>query len=525
MEKCSICEEKIIKEKKIKCSICSIICCSISCLLDHYSIHEFIKPESETKNLISSLKRRQSENLTEKYLFLSSGNFIEPNKFDNNYKLDNFEIVNQGFFPFELGQGSFGRVYLGKNKINNELCAIKTINKKQIYRMYGNYNIIYDEISIHSRCIHKNIIRLYNYYEDENEFKLILEYASNGNLYEKIKKEKQLNEKTAYSYFIQILNAVFFLHLNNIIHRDIKPENILINDKGILKLCDFGWSKEIDLEKRNTFCGTVEYMAPEIIENENYDFGVDIWSLGILLYEMIIGHSPFHDKLNKNIMIKIKEHKLTFNENFSFNCQDLIKKLLNVNPEKRLKLKDICNHPFILEYMNDCCSLKNENKENEKNIVNVRKNRRCSSSKNLMYRVNSINTIDIIKGTLNCKLEKAKQEIKHIDFKHQKFECFENFKDKTDKKKLSKCKCIPIVKSKTIINNNKEKEKGNKFGNFPINENIDIYNENINKTNLLNYIMNPGRIKEFSKSYKKDGTKKFINEINFKNLENTISKH
>ena len=457
MEKCSICEETLIKEKKVKCSICSTFCCTISCLLDHYSIHEYFEPENNTQNLLLNLKRRQSSNLTEKYSFLTPGNFIESNKFDDNYKIENIEIINKGFFSLELGKGSFGRIYLGKNKINNELCAIKTINKRQIYRIYGNYNIIYNEISIHSRCIHQNIIRLYNVYEDEDYFKLILEYASNGSLYDKIKKEKKLDEKTSYSYFIQILNAVCFLHLNNIIHRDIKPENILIDKKGNLKLCDFGWSKEIDLEKRSTICGTIEYMAPEIVKSENYDFGVDIWSLGIFLYEMVIGHSPFYSKDIKEIKIKIKEHHIKFDENISFNCRDLIKKLLNGNSEKRFKLKDICNHPFIVENMDyfDFGIIETENMEKENHKINICKRKRSFSLKSLFTE----NKIEIMKENLNNEIEKAKIQVERLDFKQQNFEFFENIKNQSRKKKKGKCKCIPINKSRTDINNNVEKMK------------------------------------------------------------------
>ena len=504
MNKCPICEEQIKEEKNIKCSLCLTKYCSVSCLLEHYSIHQYIKQDDDSKKLILTLKRRQSEILTEKYYFLSQGNYLENNKYDDIYKIENFELINKGFFPLELGHGSFGRVYLGKNKINNQLCAIKTINKRQIYRMYGNYKIIYNEISIHSRFIHQNIIRLYNIYEDENEFKLILEYASNGNLYEKIKEEKKISEKKAYSYFIQILNAVSFLHLNNIIHRDIKPENILIDENNILKLCDFGWSKEIDLEKRHTICGTVEYMAPEIIQRENYDFGVDIWSLGIFLYEMIIGHSPFYAKEIKNIKINIKEHNIEFNDNLSDNCKDLIKKLLNSNPEKRFKLKDIYKHPFIIENMrndgNDNMGNKIYSKKEKSKFV-FKKERSCSL-KNLFSVENK--RFENLKGNLNIEIQKAKKKIKQLDFQQQNFDVFENIKKKKDmKKNLKKSKyIIPIYQSKTIPNN-MENEKKNKLNNYKT-ENIDIQNENINRINILSYSLKPGRINATSKFYMKN---------------------
>ena len=180
------------------------------------------------------------------------------------------------------------------------------MNKNKLFQTYGNCHLIKNEIDLHSKLNHPNIIRLYSYSETEEEINILLEYAENGTLYSLIQKEKGFSEHKAYKYFIQIVNAVYYLHQNNIIHRDIKPENILISEDDTIKLCDFGWAKELTLENRKTFCGTAEYMAPEIVTSENYGFGVDIWSLGNLLYEMIFGHSPFEGKNMNSIMINIK---------------------------------------------------------------------------------------------------------------------------------------------------------------------------------------------------------------------------
>ena len=126
---------------------------------------------------------------------------------------------------------------------------------------------------------------------------MILEYSNRGSLFTKIRKKSYLSENETFSYFIQVINGINFLHDNNFIHRDIKPENILLDDKNYIKLCDFGWCVKLEEnEMRNTICGTYEYMSPELVNNKQYNYNVDIWALGILLYEMIHGKSPFKPK-------------------------------------------------------------------------------------------------------------------------------------------------------------------------------------------------------------------------------------
>ena len=120
-----------------------------------------------------------------------------------------------------------------------------------------------------------------------------MEYAHNGTLFQTIKNKQMQDEKTAFTHFIQAASAVLFLHENNLVHRDLKPENLLVDENNIVKLGDFGWCVELTLGNRVTFCGTYEYMAPEILKEKPYNQGIDIWSLGILLYELLHGFSPF----------------------------------------------------------------------------------------------------------------------------------------------------------------------------------------------------------------------------------------
>ena len=487
MEFCPQCSKEISSLKYLKCKFCDNNFCSLSCLISHAQKHQH-NPNSAI-NLVNSLKRRQSQNLTEQYNFITSGDFRDKINYDNKYDFKNFEKVIEGIFPKQLGCGSFGRVFLVSHKETKELFALKTIEKRKIMVTYGKLDIIYDEINIHSKLLHENIIKVYNIFEDEESINIIMEYAQNGNLYQLIKKEKNgFSETKAFDYFIQMINAVYYLHSNNIIHRDIKPENILISKDNKLKLCDFGWAKELTLENRSTFCGTMEYMAPEIVGSENYDYSVDIWSLGILLYELLFGHSPFKGNSTNNIILNIKSHELNYDENnkkISNSCKDLIQHLLNMNPQKRLKIKDILEHPFIKKHskkkydkiqnqlskkINDVNNnfFINEEKKLDNNLDNKKLTRSNTlsinlitepkfrknfiSSKELIFKDININNINELENSkknnnnkhksnkqleilakfrfsFNAQLEKAKKSIENLSFKNSKNCTFEDIRD------------------------------------------------------------------------------------------------
>ena len=373
MDFCSNCNKQVTK-KILSCKFCSKYFCSLSCLMAHTALHS--KHKNSKDSLLNTLKTEQIQSKMKE--LITPGIFINNYKYLPEYDISNFKKEYEGIIPIELGIGSYGRVYLVTNKFNNKKYALKVINKNKLMQIYSDCRLVQNEVEIHSKLNHPNIIRLYNMKETENEIQILLEYAEKGSLFDLIQKTNGLDELKAFEYFIQIVNAVYFLHQNNIIHRDIKPENILIDENNALKLCDFGWAKELNVNKRATFCGTMEYMAPEIVGSEMYDFSVDIWSLGILLYELIMGHSPFRSKSKKdrNIMIKIKKHDLVFDKdkNISKECIDLINRLLDMNPEQRLKIKDIFEHPFVVT---------NENKI-KKNKVSPRKESLDDSNENII---------------------------------------------------------------------------------------------------------------------------------------------
>ena len=273
---------------------------------------------------------------------------------DTSIKISNLAPVKTNNHQIILGTGTFSDVYLAKDIETDQLYAIKHMEKSLLMKTMHTLQIIYNEMSLHSRLIHPNIIRLYNTYENSTSIYLIMEYASNGNLYSLLKRKGVLTEKEARKYFIQISNIISFLHKNNIIHRDIKPENLLLDDKDNVKLCDFGWANFVnDSNSRSTFCGTMEYMAPEILNKEQYNKGIDIWALGVLLYELIHGYPPFSSD-NKptdyqDMLKHITEHGFKIREDISDNCKDILQKMLKVDSKERISIEDILKHPFIKE--------------------------------------------------------------------------------------------------------------------------------------------------------------------------------
>jgi len=305
------------------CEYCSSIYCSNSCLYKH---KQDFHANSNIDNIDNIVHPRKSMSRS---IFLKSGIYSKEIIEDPHFDFSNFDFVKINEKKKILGSGAFGEVYLAINKIDKKSYAIKVMEKKKIIDSGASLDIIRREIDIHQRINHENIVKVHAHFENEKYFYLIMEYVNGGSLFTIIKKTQGIDEKKAFRYFIQACSAVNFLHQNDLIHRDLKPENILINDKGIVKLCDFGWCVDVKLGNRVTFCGTYEYMAPEVVKEIPYDFGIDVWSLGILLYELTHGYSPFRsehedgDDFNE-IFRNIIRYKFKIEKEMSNGCIDLI---------------------------------------------------------------------------------------------------------------------------------------------------------------------------------------------------------
>lgn len=248
----------------------------------------------------------------------------------------------------QLGKGSFGRVFLGHHIDSNISYAIKEMSKKKNMGKYIN-----KELEIMYSVYSKHIVRLYSHFEDSNNVYFVMEYCQGGNLYtlKKTSKNEKLDEKRIVKIINGLVSSLNTLHNHSppIVHRDLKLENVLLDANDEIKLTDFGWSNFlVDEELRETYCGTFNYMPPEIISGQKQDHNVDIWCLGVLLYEISTGKLPFLGN-NLEVTRQIQSGKIYFPHDLDFQLKDLISKLLKVNPKGRMQLKEVLMHPYVVD--------------------------------------------------------------------------------------------------------------------------------------------------------------------------------
>ena len=269
-----------------------------------------------------------------------------------------------------LGKGKFGRVYLARERSGQFICALKVLHKSELQQGKVEKQVR-REIEIQSNLRHPNILRLYGYFHDSKRIFLILEFAGKGELYKLLRKENRFPEWKAAQYIAQMAAALKYLHKKHVMHRDIKPENILVGIHGEIKISDFGWSVHAPNNRRNTMCGTLDYLPPEMLKPgsaENfYNEKVDLWSLGVLTYEFLVGEAPFEDTpiITQR---RIARGEMTVPHFVSSEAKDLIKRvcllclkpnqqrranfvqLLILDPEKRIPLEEVQRHPWIVKH-------------------------------------------------------------------------------------------------------------------------------------------------------------------------------
>lgn len=256
------------------------------------------------------------------------------------WSLEDFDIGKP------LGRGKFGRVYLAREKKSQFIVALKVLFKSQLSKANVEHQLR-REIEIQSHLRHNNILRLYGYFYDDKRVYLILEYAPKGELYKELTKKSKFSEKASATYIAQLADSLRYCHSKKVIHRDIKPENLLLGLKGELKISDFGWSVHAPSSRRTTLCGTLDYLPPEMIEGRLHDEKVDLWSLGVLCYEFLVGHPPFETKTHDDTYALISKVKFSYPEHVTIPARDLIGKLLLHRPDDRLPLDEVLKHPWI----------------------------------------------------------------------------------------------------------------------------------------------------------------------------------
>ncbi|THC91672.1 hypothetical protein EYZ11_008867 [Aspergillus tanneri] len=251
-----------------------------------------------------------------------------------------------------LGKGKFGRVYLAKERSSGFVCALKVLHKSEL-QQGGVQKQVRREIEIQSNLRHPNVLRLYGHFHDSKRIFLILEFAGRGELYKHLRKEHRFPEWKAAQYIAQMAAALKYLHKKHVMHRDIKPENILVGIHGEIKISDFGWSVHAPNNRRQTMCGTLDYLPPEMLkpgtQDSYYNEKVDLWSLGVLTYEFLVGEAPFEDT---PVMTqrRIARADMAVPSFVSPEAKDLIKRLLVLEPEKRISLDEIQRHAWILKH-------------------------------------------------------------------------------------------------------------------------------------------------------------------------------
>jgi len=273
-----------------------------------------------------------------------TGQLIETN---DSVRPDDFEFLKV------IGRGSFGKVMQVRQKDTGEIYAMKILKKKALIakQQVEHTNA---ERKILQQLQHPFLMHLRYAFQTDSKLYFVLDYYRGGELFFHLKKKRRFSELQAQLFVAEVALALGHLHSLDVIYRDLKPENILLDHTGHICLTDFGLSKDLgpENEDAHTFCGTPEYLAPEIVMNLGHNKAVDWWSLGILLYELTVGIPPFYSQNVNEMYRKIQEAPLLFPPNLSNPCKDLIGKLLDRDPKKRLgsgggDVEDITSHPFF----------------------------------------------------------------------------------------------------------------------------------------------------------------------------------
>lgn len=295
----------------------------------------WIETITSAKKALEAKKNQQNANGT-------GGNGAQPQ--EEKITIKDFDLLKV------VGKGSFGKVMQVRKKDNGRIYAMKVLNKKTIIER-NELAHTQAEKNILQKLVHPFLVNLVYAFQTEDKLYFIMDFINGGELFFHLQKEEKFSDDRVRFYCAEIICGLEYLHVKGVLYRDLKPENILLTEDGHICMTDFGISKEgleSDNDKTVTFCGTPEYLAPEILQGKSYGKAVDWWSFGTLMYEMLTGLPPFYSQDVQEMYNKIMNDKLVFPPHVSGEARSLLTGLLERNPEKRLQdAKIIKAHPYF----------------------------------------------------------------------------------------------------------------------------------------------------------------------------------
>ena len=365
-----------------------------------------------------------------------------PTDSSNNKKQD---ILSEYTLKNVIGKGTFSIVKLGENKATKEKVAIKIMQKSKIINKEDLLRI-YREIEMLKRLNHPNVIKIIKIQEDSKKFYIIMEYCENGELFNRIVEKQRLSENEAAYFYYQIINGLEYIHKKDIAHRDLKPENLLLSKDDVLKIIDFGLSNYSYFNfLLGTPCGSPCYASPEMVSGKKYNgFLIDVWSTGIILFAMICGYLPFEDNDNEILFGKILKCKINYPKYIGELPLDLMKKIIVPEPNKRITLNQIKQHPFYLKgklLFNQKHPEIKYNKINEFPILEKNKEKKDNNKKKINS--NYVINIDCINNNYQTTITEAfdyDRLLNEIKYKNEKKSQKENIDSNIQKNNIEKYK-------------------------------------------------------------------------------------